>query len=73
MIQRVFARDARACPTTRCRSIAPDVGGSFGLKIHTYGDELATCAAAIRLGRPVKFVADRLSRSCPTSMRARTP
>jgi carbon-monoxide dehydrogenase large subunit len=40
--------------------IAPDVGGSFGLKIHTYGDEVATAAAAIQLGRPVKFIADRL-------------
>jgi carbon-monoxide dehydrogenase large subunit len=39
--------------------VAPDVGGSFGLKIHSYGDEVATVAAAIELGRPVKFIADR--------------
>lgn len=45
---------------TRVRVIAPDVGGGFGLKIHTYGDELATVAAALLIGRPVKFVADRL-------------
>ena len=45
---------------TGVRVIAPDVGGSFGLKIHIYGDEMATVAAAILLGRPVKFVADRL-------------
>lgn len=42
------------------RVIAPDVGGSFGLKIHVYGDELATVALSMMLGRPVKFVADRL-------------
>ncbi|MBX3619084.1 MAG: xanthine dehydrogenase family protein molybdopterin-binding subunit [Rhizobacter sp.] len=42
------------------RVIAPDVGGSFGLKIHIYGDEMAAVAAALILGRPVKFVADRL-------------
>lgn len=42
------------------RVIAPDVGGAFGMKIHTYGDDMATCAAALATGRPVKFVADRL-------------
>ncbi|MEM0908146.1 MAG: xanthine dehydrogenase family protein molybdopterin-binding subunit [Pseudomonadota bacterium] len=41
------------------RIIAEDVGGSFGIKIHTYGDEVATAAAAKILRRPVKFVADR--------------
>ncbi|MGE0849394.1 MAG: xanthine dehydrogenase family protein molybdopterin-binding subunit [Hyphomicrobiaceae bacterium] len=59
MIQRVFAETLRL-PDHMVQLVAPDVGGSFGLKIHTYGDELATCAAAMRLGRPVKFVADRL-------------
>ena len=47
-------------PEQRVRVIAPDVGGGFGLKIHTYGDELTTVAAALLLGRPVKFIADRL-------------
>ncbi len=41
------------------RVFSQDVGGSFGLKIHTYGDEMATAAAAMLLRRPVKFVADR--------------
>jgi carbon-monoxide dehydrogenase large subunit len=41
------------------RMIAHDVGGSFGIKIHTYGDDIATAAAAKMLGRPVKYVADR--------------
>ncbi len=41
------------------RVVAKDVGGSFGIKIHTYGDEIATAAAAVMLGRPIKFVADR--------------
>jgi carbon-monoxide dehydrogenase large subunit len=41
------------------RLIAEDVGGSFGIKIHTYGDDVATAAAALILERPVKFVADR--------------
>ena len=38
----------------------PDVGGGFGMKIHIYGDEMAAVAASLLLGRPVKFVADRL-------------
>ena len=59
MIQRVFAQTL-GVPDHKVQIIAPDVGGSFGLKIHTYGDELATAAAAMRLGRPVKFIADRL-------------
>ena len=59
MIQRVFARTL-GLPDHMVQIIAPDVGGSFGLKIHSYGDELATAAASIRLGRPVKFIADRL-------------
>ncbi|NKB52850.1 MAG: molybdopterin-dependent oxidoreductase [Rhizobiaceae bacterium] len=39
--------------------VARDVGGSFGIKIHTYGDDVATAAAAKILARPVKFIADR--------------
>src|SRR5438876_497676 len=43
----------------RVRVIAPDVGGSFGIKIHVYQDDLAAVALALRLGRAVKFVATR--------------
>ena len=42
------------------RVIARDVGGSFGIKVHTYADEIATVGLSILLKRPVKFVADRL-------------
>ncbi|MEE2761512.1 MAG: xanthine dehydrogenase family protein molybdopterin-binding subunit [Pseudomonadota bacterium] len=42
------------------RIVAGDVGGAFGIKIHTYGDELGTVALSILLKRPVKFIADRL-------------
>ncbi|WP_425087065.1 xanthine dehydrogenase family protein molybdopterin-binding subunit [Stappia sp.] len=45
---------------SRVRVIAPDVGGSFGMKLHLYNEEMATVAASLKLGRPVKFVADRL-------------
>src|SRR2546428_1956911 len=46
-------------PEQRVRVIAPDVGGSFGIKIHVYQDDLAACALAQVLGRPVKWVATR--------------
>ena len=59
MIETVFAQTL-GVPEHNVRIIAPDVGGSFGLKIHTFGDEIAATAAAIKLARPVKFVADRL-------------
>ncbi len=47
-------------PEENVRVISQDVGGSFGIKIHTYGDDIATATAAKLLGRPVKFVADRM-------------
>jgi len=50
---------ATGTPQHRIRVIAPDVGGGFGLKDHLYEDELMACVAAIRLGRPVKWVEDR--------------
>ncbi len=40
--------------------ICKDVGGSFGIKVHAYPDDFATVGLAILLGRPIKFVADRL-------------
>ena len=45
---------------SRVRVICGDVGGGFGLKMHIYQDELATIAAARLIGRPVRFIADRM-------------
>lgn len=59
MMQAVVAKHL-GIPEARVRVVAEDVGGSFGAKIHTYGDEIATLAAARLLKRPVKFVADRM-------------
>ncbi|HXA98034.1 MAG TPA: xanthine dehydrogenase family protein molybdopterin-binding subunit [Candidatus Dormibacteraeota bacterium] len=58
MMQAVVA-DLFGLPEHRVRVIAPDVGGSFGIKIHVYQDDMAACALALALGRPVKFVATR--------------
>jgi carbon-monoxide dehydrogenase large subunit len=59
MIQHVIA-NTLGIPDHNVRVVAPDVGGSYGLKIHTYGDEIATVIASKVLARPVKFLADRL-------------
>ncbi len=59
MVQDCFAK-LLGLPESAVRVICVDVGGSFGIKTHVYGDELATCALSMMLGRPVKFVADRL-------------
>ena len=40
--------------------IAPDVGGGFGSKIPVYPWEAIVCHLAMRLGRPVKWVEDRM-------------
>ena len=44
---------------SQVRVVAPDVGGGFGLKDHVYEDEVMVAAAALDLGRPVKWVEDR--------------
>ncbi|MGH8906484.1 MAG: xanthine dehydrogenase family protein molybdopterin-binding subunit [Egibacteraceae bacterium] len=41
------------------RVIAPGVGGGFGAKEHLYPDEALVCLAALRLGRPVKWIETR--------------
>ncbi len=47
-------------PEGNVRIIAPDIGGSFGMKLHVYNEEMAVVGASILLGRPVKYVADRM-------------
>jgi aerobic carbon-monoxide dehydrogenase large subunit len=37
----------------------PDIGGGFGQKAHVFPEEIAVAWAAMRLGRPVKWVEDR--------------
>jgi carbon-monoxide dehydrogenase large subunit len=58
MMQGVFAKHLRLREGD-VRVICKDVGGSFGIKVHVYPDEVAVAAMAKLLGRPVKFIADR--------------
>ena len=59
MMQEVFAKHLRL-PLSAVRVICRDIGGSYGIKVHVYPDEMAVAVIAKMLGRPVKFVADRL-------------
>ncbi|WHZ34443.1 xanthine dehydrogenase family protein molybdopterin-binding subunit [Sagittula sp. MA-2] len=69
MIQTVLAQHLDI-PESRVRVICGDVGGSYGIKVHVYPDEVATAAIAKIMGRPVKFIADRLE-SFSTDIHAR--
>jgi carbon-monoxide dehydrogenase large subunit len=59
MMQNLFAKHL-GLEEHQVRVLTKDVGGSFGIKVHVYADEMATVALAKLLQRPVKFVADRL-------------
>jgi carbon-monoxide dehydrogenase large subunit len=47
-------------PEDHIRVAAPDVGGGFGSKFLVYPEEIAVPAAARLVGRPVKWIEDRL-------------
>jgi carbon-monoxide dehydrogenase large subunit len=46
-------------PESRLRIVAPDVGGGFGSKIFHYAEEAILTWAAGKLGRPIKWTAER--------------
>jgi carbon-monoxide dehydrogenase large subunit len=69
MMQNLFAKHL-GLEEQQVRVVTKDVGGSFGIKVHTYADEMATVALSKLLRRPVKFVADRLE-SFVTDIHAR--
>ncbi|HEY7163507.1 MAG TPA: xanthine dehydrogenase family protein molybdopterin-binding subunit [Candidatus Binatia bacterium] len=47
-------------PEGQCRVIAPDVGGSFGVKIQTYQEELLLPVLSRDFGRPIKWCETRV-------------
>lgn len=69
MMQDLFAKHLDI-EHQQVRVVTKDVGGSFGIKVHTYADEMATVALSKLLKRPVKFVADRIE-SFVTDIHAR--
>jgi len=55
----VIAAFVGMAPEHKLRVIAPDVGGGFGSKIFIYPEEVVCLWAARKIGRPVKWTADR--------------
>jgi carbon-monoxide dehydrogenase large subunit len=69
MMQNIIAKHL-GLDEPQVRVVCKDVGGSFGIKVHVYADEMATVALSRLLRRPVKFVADRIE-SFVTDIHAR--
>ena len=57
-------------PEHKLRIVAPDVGGGFGSKIYHYAEEAIVTWAAPKVGRPIKWTAER-SESFMTDAHAR--
>ncbi len=55
----VLAAFVQVAPEHKLRVVAPDVGGGFGSKIFVYAEETAVIWAARKVGRPVKWTAER--------------
>jgi carbon-monoxide dehydrogenase large subunit len=55
----ILSAFVQVAPEHKLRVVAPDVGGGFGSKIFVYAEETAVIWAARRVGRPVKWTADR--------------
>ena len=57
---RQFVCDLLGLPPHRVRVVAPDVGGGFGAKLIVYPEDVLIPFLALRFGRPVRWVEDRL-------------
>jgi carbon-monoxide dehydrogenase large subunit len=58
-IRDVLCKEVLHIPAERMRVVTPDVGGGFGTKLFPYREYALAAVAAERLGRPVKWVAER--------------
>jgi carbon-monoxide dehydrogenase large subunit len=58
-VRRAFAEDIFKVPENRFRVVAGDIGGAFGSKSVTAPESVMALYAARKLGRPVKWVAER--------------
>jgi carbon-monoxide dehydrogenase large subunit len=58
-VRRALAEDVFKLPENRFRVVSGDVGGAFGSKGNTAPENMLALYAARKLGRPVKWVAER--------------
>ena len=59
LVRLVFTAFLQIAPEHKLRVVAPDVGGGFGSKIFIYSEESALSWAAMKLGMPIKWTAER--------------
>ena len=59
VLRLILAAFMFAMPEHKIRVVAPDVGGGFGSKIYCYAEETVCLWAAKKIGRPVKWTAER--------------
>jgi carbon-monoxide dehydrogenase large subunit len=58
-LAKTFIATSLGLPEHRVHAIVPEVGGGFGVKIDTYGEEIAVSRASMLLNRPVKWAEER--------------
>ena len=58
-LMRVGIAECLGLKERQLRVISPDVGGGFGSKNRLMPEEVMVCAAALRTGRPVRWIEDR--------------
>jgi carbon-monoxide dehydrogenase large subunit len=58
-LRNLLAEHVFNIPENRIRVVTPDVGGGFGMKLFLYPEHVLVLWAAMRLGRPVKWLPDR--------------
>ena len=54
-------------PESKIRVVSPDIGGGFGNKVGVYPGYVAAIVATIVLGRPVKWIEDRMENLSTTA------
>jgi carbon-monoxide dehydrogenase large subunit len=58
-LRNLLAESVFRVPENRVRVVTPDVGGGFGMKLFLYPEHILVLWAAKKLGRPVKWAAER--------------
>jgi|HubBroStandDraft_1064217.scaffolds.fasta_scaffold00567_19 carbon-monoxide dehydrogenase large subunit len=58
-LREILAGGVLGVPEARIRVITPDVGGGFGMKLFLYPEQVLVLYAARKIGRPVKWSAER--------------
>jgi len=58
-IRGLLTKSVFEIPEEKLRVVTPDVGGGFGMKLFTYPEYALVLWAAKRVGRPVKWTAER--------------